>query len=40
MPSTAGVFFEYEWDVLGKADGICLLRKSAGAMKPLLEMVS
>ena len=32
--------FEHECDALGKVDGIYLLRKSIGAMKPLLEMVS
>ena len=32
--------FEHECDALGKVDGIYLLRKSVGAMKPLLEMVS
>ena len=32
--------FEHEYDALGKVDGIYLLRKSVGAMKPLLEMVS
>ena len=32
--------FEHECDVLGKVDGVYLLRKSLGALKPLLEMVS
>ena len=32
--------FEHECDALGKVDGVYLLRKSVGAMKPLLEMVS
>ena len=32
--------FEHECDALGKVDGIYLLRKSVGAMKPLLEMAS
>ena len=32
--------FEHECDALGKVDGIYLLRKSVGTMKPLLEMVS
>lgn len=32
--------FEHECDALGKVDGIYLLRKSVGALKPLLEMVS
>ena len=32
--------FERECDALGKVDGVYLLRKSVGAMKPLLEMVS
>ena len=32
--------FEHECDALGKVDGVYLLRKSLGAMKPLLEMVS
>lgn len=32
--------FEHECDTLGKVDGVYLLRKSVGAMKPLLEMVS
>ena len=32
--------FEHECDALGKVDGIFLLRKSVGAMKPLLELVS
>ena len=32
--------FEHECDALGKVDGIYLLRKSVGAMKPLLELVS
>ena len=32
--------FEHECDALGKVDGIYLLRKSVGAMKPLIEMVS
>ena len=32
--------FEHECDALGKIDGIYLLRKSVGAMKPLLELVS
>ena len=32
--------FEHECDALGKVDGIYLLRKSVGAMKPLLEIVS
>jgi hypothetical protein len=32
--------FERECDVFGKVDGVYLLRKSLGALKPLLEMVS
>ena len=32
--------FEHECDALGKVDGIYLLRKSVGAMKPLLDLVS
>jgi len=32
--------FEHECDALGKVDGIYLLRKSVGAMKPLFEIVS
>ena len=32
--------FEHECDALGKVDGVYLLRRSVGAMKPLLEMVS
>ena len=32
--------FEHECDALGKVDGVYLLRKSVGAMKPLLDMVS
>ena len=32
--------FEHECDALGKVDGICLLRKSVGAMKPLLDLAS
>ena len=32
--------FEHECDALGKVDGVYLLRKSVGAMKPLLELVS
>ena len=32
--------FEHECDALGKVDGIYLLRKSVGALKPLLELVS
>ena len=32
--------FEHECDALGKVDGVYLLRKSIGAMKPLFEMVS
>ena len=32
--------FEHECDALGRVDGIYLLRKSVGAMKPLLELVS
>ena len=32
--------FEHECDTLGKVDGVYLLRKSVGALKPLLEMVS
>lgn len=32
--------FEHECDALGKVDGGYLLRKSVGAMKPLLDMVS
>ena len=32
--------FEHECDALGKVDGIYLLRKSVGALKPLPEMVS
>ena len=32
--------FEHECDALGKVDGVYLFRKSVGAMKPLLEMVS
>jgi len=32
--------FEHECDALGKVDGIYLLRKSVGALNPLLEMVS
>ena len=32
--------FEHECDALGKVDGVYLLRKAVGAMKPLLEMVS
>ena len=32
--------FEHECDALGKVDGVYLLRKSVGAMKPLLEMAS
>ena len=32
--------FEHECDALGKVDGVYLLRKSVGAMKSLLEMVS
>jgi hypothetical protein len=32
--------FEHECDALGKVDGVFLLRKSVGALKPLLEMVS
>ena len=32
--------FEHECDALGKVDGVYLLRKSVGAMRPLLEMVS
>jgi len=32
--------FEHECDALGKVDGVYLLRKSVGAMKPLFEMVS
>ena len=32
--------FDRECDTLGKVDGVYLLRKSVGAMKPLLEMVS
>ena len=32
--------FEHECDALGKIDGIYLLRKSVGAMKPLIELVS
>lgn len=32
--------FEHECNALGKADGVYLLRKSVGAFKPLLDMVS
>ena len=32
--------FEHECDALGKVDGVYLLRKSIGALKPLLELVS
>ena len=32
--------FNHECDALGKVDGVYLLRKSVGAIKPLLEMVS
>ena len=32
--------FEHECDALGKVDGVYLLRKSVGAMKPLLDLVS
>ena len=32
--------FERECDALGKVDGIYLLRKSVGALKPLAELVS
>ena len=32
--------FEHECDALGKIDGVYLLRKSVGALKPLLELVS
>ena len=32
--------FEHECDALGKVDAVYLLRKSVGAMKPLLELVS
>ena len=32
--------FEHECDAIGKVDGVYLLRKSVGAMRPLLEMVS
>ncbi len=32
--------FEHECDALGKVDGVYLLRKSVGAMKPLLDMAS
>ena len=32
--------FERECDALGKVDGVYLLRKSVGTMKPLLELVS
>ena len=32
--------FERECDALGKVDGVYLLRKSVGAMKPLLDLVS
>jgi hypothetical protein len=32
--------FEHECDALGKVDSVYLLRKSVGALKPLLEMVS
>ena len=32
--------FEHECDALGKVDGVYLLRKSVGALKPLREMVS
>ena len=32
--------FEHECDALGKVDGVYLLRKSVGALKPLLELVS
>ena len=32
--------FEHECNALGKVDGLYLLRKSVGTLKPLLEMVS
>ena len=32
--------FEHECDALGKVDGVYLLRKSVGALKSLMEMVS
>ena len=32
--------FEHECDALGKADGVYLLRKAVGALKPQLELVS
>ena len=32
--------FEHECNALGKVDGTYLLRKSVGALKPLLEMIS
>ena len=32
--------FEHECNALGKVDGVYLLRKSAGAMKSLLDLVS
>ena len=32
--------FERECDALGKVDGVYLLRKSVGAFKPLLDLVS
>jgi len=32
--------FEHEYAALGKVDGVYLLRKSVGALKPLMDMVS
>lgn len=32
--------FEHKCDALGKFESVYLLRKSVGALKPLMEMVS
>ena len=40
MMTETEVISERECAALGKVDGIFLLRKSVGALKPLLELVS